>query len=327
MKDDEIFLDEKIWKGLVQRLERLPHALLLHGPKGIGKLRLAERFAQLLLCESPAPREAPCGKCPGCRWFVAGSHPDVRFLEPEAIARQIVAEEGGETDKPKGKPSAEIRIEQVRALGDFLNIGSHRGARRVAIVHPAEDMNAHAANSLLKSLEEPPSNAVFLLVAHRPARLLPTIRSRCVQVPVPLPDAAAARAWLEGQGVRDAARWLAFAGGAPRLALECASGERGARTEAVLRALAGGEGAALEGANDREQLELLAEALQKHALDCALAAFGAPRRYTEGSAPPASQRRAWLAYARAMGRNRALARHPLNARLFSAEMLAAMPPM
>ena len=226
MKDEEIFLDENVWKGLVQRLERLPHALLLHGPRGIGKLRLAERFAQLLLCEAGDRRNSPCRVCAGCRWFVAGNHPDARLIEPETIAyedlkygyltefgflkvcREVVRTRLAEAGK--AKPSAEIRIDQVRELGDFLNIGSHRGARRVAIVHPAEDMNAHAANSLLKSLEEPPSNAVFLLVAHRPARLLPTIRSRCVQVPVPLPDAAAARAWLEGQGVRDAARWLAF---------------------------------------------------------------------------------------------------------------------
>lgn len=314
------------WNRLLGQLDRLPHALLLHGPQGVGKLHLAERFAQLLLCEAPGSRTAPCGGCDGCRWFLAGNHPDVRFVEPETMARQSAREEEDEgAEKQKRKPSAEIRIEQVRALADFLNLVSHRGRRRVAIVHPAEAMNPHASNALLKSLEEPPAAAVFLLVSHRPSHLLPTIRSRCIPTPIPLPDAAAARRWLEAQGVAEAARWLAFAGGAPLRALEYATGERGQRIDRILDALGRGELAELEGANDREALELLAEALQKHAVDSALASFGLPRRFTPPVASAATARRAWLSYAREMGRNRALARHPLNARLHASEMLAGLP--
>ncbi len=317
-----------ILSSIAARLEGLPHALLIHGPKGVGKLALARRLAQLILCEAEGRRDTPCGNCPGCRWFAAGSHPDVRFVEPEILAHEAAGTEGEETPTRKTKPSAEIRIEQVRELADFLNLGSHRGRRRVAIVHPAEDMNAHAANALLKSLEEPPGSAMFLLVSHRPGRLLPTIRSRCVAVPVPVPEAAAACAWLERQGVRDSGRWLAFAGGAPYAALELATSDQGALVEGMLAALSGGNLEALESPADREALERLAEVLQKHALDCALAAFGALRKYTPGggtAAPSAAQARAWLAYARAMGRNRALARHPLNPRLFALEMLQAMP--
>ena len=210
-----------IWNELASLAERLPHALLIHGPVGVGKRALAEHLAQFLLCEGPGSGR-PCGRCDGCRWFVAGNHPDVRWLEPEAIAKAAATEaeeEDRATTRP-AKPSLEIKVEQVRALADFLNVGSHRGRQRIALVHPAEDMNLHAANSLLKSLEEPPPGAVFVLVSHRPARLLPTIRSRCIALPVGLPERAVAEAWLRANDVADAARWLAFAGGAPLLALE-----------------------------------------------------------------------------------------------------------
>ena len=320
-----IKLQNNVWHRLVQQIPRLPHALLLHGPVGVGKLGLAERFAQLLLCEAGEGRSEPCGKCEACRWFAAGSHPDVRFVEPEAIARSLPEAEPEEKGAPKRKPSIEIRIDQVRALTDFLNVGSHRGRRRVAIVHPAEHMNTVTANALLKGLEEPPGNAMFLLVSHRPSRLLPTIRSRCVPVPVPLPQPAAARTWLQAQGVREPDRWLAYAGGSPRQALEFSTGELGERLAAILTALKSGEFAALAALDTREEVELLVDALQKHALDEVLAASGAPRRYGVGPAGPAGDARQWLAYARALGRSRGLARHPLNPRLFVADLLAGRP--
>jgi len=323
-------LQKQVWGQLLGKLDRLPHALLLHGLPGVGKLALAERFAKFLLCEQAGRTEQPCGACEGCRWFAAGSHPDVRFIEPEAIARQPVetGEEGDEQEpsrkKTARKPSNEIRIDEIRALASFVYLGSHRGGRRIAIVHPAEDMNAAAANSLLKSLEEPPPGAMFILVSHRPARLPPTIRSRCVAVPVPVPEAKAAQRWLAAQGVRDPARWLAFAGGAPRRALEYATGEQGAAIERILRALAAGERGVLGAVSERAELELLAEILQKIALDRAFTALAGRAKFSLSGAP-SGDAAAWLAYARAMGRNRALARHPLNPKLFAAEMLGAMP--
>jgi len=318
--------NKTLWTDLTSAAERLPHALLIHGPRGIGKRALAEHFAQFLLCEGPQS-ERPCGGCAACRWFVAGNHPDVRWLEPEAIAKPatIEGEEADRAGSRSAKPSLEIKVEQVRALADFLNVGSHRGRRRVALVHPAEDMNLHAANSLLKSLEEPPSGAVFLLVSHRPARLLATIRSRCVALPVSLPGHSEAEAWLRANGVADAARWLAFAGGAPLRALEYGSGPRGETIARLLNALqAGTPQEAATG--DREEVEALAEVLQKLALDRAFAALGAEPKYATGSSAAAPARAyEWLAFARAMGRNRALARHPLNPKLFASDMLAAIP--
>ncbi len=322
-------LQTEVWKSLTNMLDRLPHALLLHGAPGVGKLALAELFGQLLLCENRGQGTRPCGACDGCRWFLGANHPDIRYLEPETMARGVPVAEESEEDKAKdGKPSNQIKIDQARALGDFVHLASHRGGRRVAIIHPAEDMNSATANSLLKILEEPPPGAVFLLVSHRPARLLPTIRSRCVPVPVPLPDPRAAAAWLAAQGVRDSERWLAFAGGAPLRALEYATGERGEAIERVLRGIAAGDRAALAEAKNREALEPLAEVLQKIALDRSFAALTGRSKY--GSAAGAGDAGggdagAWLEYARAMGRHRLLTRHPLNVKLFAAEMVAGMP--
>ena len=310
--------NEQVFRSISARTARLPHALLIHGVQGIGKLALAERVAQLLLCESAEPANRPCDKCDGCRWFLGGNHPDFRRLEPEALAPQPepAAEEEGEGPAKRGKPSNEIKVDQVRALADFVNLRSYRGRLRVALVHPAEDMNVSASNALLKGLEEPPAGAVFLLVSHRPARLLPTIRSRCVSVPVPLPDREVALAWLAAQGVKDAARWLSYAGGAPLRALEYA-----ADTDAYARLLSDPDEA-----GDREELMRLGEALHKTALDHAFRAFGLPAKYgTTSSQPPAEQARAWLAYARQMGNDRLLCGHPLNPRLFSAYLLATRP--
>lgn len=291
--------NQPILDALARRAERLPHALLLFGPQGIGKLALAERAAQLLLCEG---EKKPCDACDACRWFLAGNHPDFWRLEPEALWK--------EPPEKKDKPSIVIKVDQIRSLADFLYTHSYRGRSRVVLVHPAEHMNEDAADALLKGLEEPPAGAVFILVSHRPAQLLPTIRSRCVATPVPLPPGDAAIEWLAGQGVKEPQRWLAYAGGAPLRAVDyCAQGV-----------------AALVPVDVREALEPLAEALQKTALDHALLAFGLPAKYQTTSAVVArEQARDWLRFARRMGEDRLLCRHPLNPRLFSAAMLAAMP--
>jgi DNA polymerase-3 subunit delta' len=312
-----------ILDALRRRLDALSHALLVHGPQGVGKLALAERAAQLVLCESADPARRPCGACDGCRWFAAGSHPDFRRVEPEALAaaQETATEEGSADPARKGKPSQDIKVAQVRELADFLNVGSHRGRRRVALVHPAEEMNANAANALLKGLEEPPGGAMFILVSHRPARLLPTIRSRCVSIAVPLPGAQVALEWLRSEGVGEAERWLAYAGGAPLRAREYA--ENGDALGGLLSTLASGRGEVHP--DTREQLEALAEALQKLAIDRSLAAFGLPGRFGTPPGPGAPDRSAWLAFARRMGEHRVLARHPLNPRLFAAQMLAEKP--
>ena len=166
---------------------RLPHAWLLTGPRGIGKATLAYRFAKVVLAgggETGLFGDAPTGleldpEHPVARQVAAGSHPDLFALTPFMIREQASL-----------KPSAEILVEHVRKAVHFCFMTAASSEWRVVIVDPAEDMNSNAANALLKVLEEPPRNALILLVSHAPARLLPTIRSRCAQLQVPALDEA-----------------------------------------------------------------------------------------------------------------------------------------
>ena len=318
---------EKVWEGLIRRAESLPHALLIHGPRGTGKLALARRFSNFLLCES-TPETRPCGRCGACRWLADGNHPDFRLIQPEALAEEsgepADASEGSENTGKKTKPSLEIKVAQIRALAEFLYVGSHRGARRIALVHPAEAMNPNTANALLKALEEPPAGAVFILVTHALARLLPTVRSRCVKIPVAIPDLESASKWLKGNGIQESSRWLRWSGGAPLLAQEIAQGERAAELQRLIDTLAAGQRPA--GIQTRESLELLVEVLQKMAFDAAISGFSGQSRYgTWGNRSPSGSPERWLAFARGMGRQRAMARRPVNAMLFSEELLNRFP--
>src|SRR5689334_16771376 len=135
--------------SLLKRKAGLPHALLLRGPRGIGKLAFAESLATALLCEKPAQDGAPCGQCASCGWIGQGSHPDFRRLEPENLARGEEAEQGAEK---KEKASTQISVDQARSLADFIHVSSHRGGSKVVLIHPAEALNVNAANALLKGL-------------------------------------------------------------------------------------------------------------------------------------------------------------------------------
>jgi DNA polymerase-3 subunit delta' len=222
------------WTRLQAMRARLPHAILFHGPAGIGKADFIEAFAQALLCENVMPDGHACGTCASCGWFAQGNHPDYRRVRPEALEDDVPAAEGEEasTEEKKTKSksaSKEIKIEQVRALADFMNISTHRQGLRVVVLYPAESLNMPASNALLKTLEEPPAGTVFLLASNGLDRLLPTILSRCRKFALPMPDHAEALAWLEAQGVNDADGWLREQGGAPLAAL--AQAETGSREE------------------------------------------------------------------------------------------------
>jgi len=167
---------QDLWQQMAGRAQHA-HAYLLHGPVGIGKRALAERLMANLLCQKLDGLDA-CGQCKSCLLLVAGSHPDNYVLEPE------------EPDKP-------IKVDQVRDLVSFVVQTSQMGGRKVVLIEPVEAMNINAANALLKSLEEPSGNTVLLLVSHQPSRLLPTVKSRCVQQACPLPSEQMSLAWLD----------------------------------------------------------------------------------------------------------------------------------
>ena len=214
--------------------QRLPHALLFSGQKGTGKNAFAIWLAQFLFCIKPSAAGTTCGDCQGCRLFAAGSHPDLRVVQPEAVYKSsgtLLAQYAlryQPADKSKeSKDSSVIRIDQIRSLIEDAQTRPQIGACTVMLLSPADTMNVNAANSLLKLLEEPPPDSYLILVADRPARLPATIRSRCARIEFRAPPAEAALAWLQTQGQSDAnARLLLeLAGGAPLAALEFAESE------------------------------------------------------------------------------------------------------
>lgn len=217
--------------------ERFAHAWLIHGLAGIGKKEFALAAAASLLCEEPVKGMA-CGKCLACGWVNSGNHPDLKRIRPETIALEEGAEQEFDdasgapieaaasqeaTSTSKRAPSKEIRADQIRGLEPWFNHATHRGGWRVALIYPAESLNAISANALLKVLEEPPQNTVFLLVADAPDRLLATLLSRCRRLPLATPQLAVAREWLSAQHVQLAEGWLAACGGAPLLAKKLAA--------------------------------------------------------------------------------------------------------
>jgi DNA polymerase-3 subunit delta' len=176
---------------------RLPHALLLHGPDGVGKERFAAVVAAGLLCPQAASDLCPCGECPDCLLSRAGSHPDLHWLRIPEDRRSI-------------------GVEAIRETCEQLGMTSLRGRYRVAIVVPAHLMTVSAQNAFLKTLEEPAARTLLVLVTSRPAGVLPTLRSRCQRIEIPRPPQAEARRWLAAVlGTEPPPGLLELAGGAP----------------------------------------------------------------------------------------------------------------
>jgi DNA polymerase-3 subunit delta' len=181
---------------------RLPHALLLTGLQGLGKGVLADAIARQLLCEAASTESGPCGRCSACIQIDAGTHPDYMKVGLEEDA-------------------SVIKIDQIRMLAEKLSLSSHQGGYKVVTLDPADNMNVNAANSLLKTLEEPSDNTVLVLVCERPSQLPATVRSRCQQLRVDVPGQEVGIQWLAGQGITESAKvYLQMAHGAPLEALK-----------------------------------------------------------------------------------------------------------
>jgi DNA polymerase III subunit delta' len=177
---------------------RLPHALLIQDAPGAGGAQLALLAAQTALCSEPAP---PCGRCRECLRVAARAHPDLWFVAPE-------------------EDSIQIKISQIRALTDALALTSHGSAASVAIIDPADALNASSANALLKTLEEPRDGVLIVLVAQVSARLPATVLSRCQRLQVRAPSRRECVAWLrERRGEGDWEAALDVLGNAPLRAL------------------------------------------------------------------------------------------------------------
>lgn len=225
------------WRQFATALaqQRLHHGLLFAAPAGYGKRALANALAAAAMCQQRLPDGHACGRCRACLLFAAGTHPD--FTRVTFGLRD------------DGKPRSEITIDQMRALSQRMAMASQFGGLQIALVDPADRLNANAANALLKTLEEPASATIIMLVADEPARLPATIRSRCQRIDVRAPTREEALAWLRVQRLDGADAALDASLGNPGQALAWSADDtlalRGACAE-DLAALARGRRSALE---------------------------------------------------------------------------------
>jgi DNA polymerase-3 subunit delta' len=314
---------------LVADRERLPHAMLVHGRAGIGKSEFARALAASVLCETPREGLA-CESCASCHWFSQGNHPDYREIVPEAaLEEEEGAEDSAKADKAK---SLVIKIEQIRAVADFVSLTTHRAGFRLLVIHPAEALHPAAANALLKTLEEPPPHTLIVLVSGQPARLLATIRSRCRLLGLPTPPRDEALAWLREQGIAEPETALASAGGAPLLARDLAEPGEADLRKRVLNELArpgGADPLQFAAAIDKAKVERFIYWMQTWVHDLLRVRLAGDARHHRDFAPALKSRaqgadiEGLFALERELAAARRLASHPLNPRLVAEHLLMA----
>lgn len=190
------------WQKVQQQkqADKLPHALLLVGPEGLGKLDFGIQLANSLLCQNPDSEGRACSQCAACKLLEVGTHPDLFVLQAEECGKAI-------------------KVDSVRQLSTDLTLTSQYGGYKVAMIVDAHDMNINASNSLLKTLEEPASDSVLILLSSNPQKLPITVRSRCQVISFAIPDTQQALSWLAEQGIDHGANLLSLAHGAPLLAV------------------------------------------------------------------------------------------------------------
>ncbi|MDP2405122.1 MAG: DNA polymerase III subunit delta' [Hydrogenophaga sp.] len=284
-----------VQRQLQALLAQRGHAWLLQGPSGLGQYELGLALAQTWLCEQPTA-SGPCGVCGSCHMVDTHAHPDFVVLMPETVMLErgwpLSETAQKEIDDKKRKPSKEIRVEAMRDTVAFAQRTSARGRGLAVLVYPAERMNHVTANALLKTLEEPPGDARFVLASEATHQLLPTIRSRCQTHAMEWPPEPEALPWLQDNAAaqsrptpEQAQVWLRAAGGRPVDALAWAGTGLNAKAWAELpAALARGDWSTLTGWPAAQQLELL----QKLCHDLMVqAAGGTPRFFTAANLPAA----------------------------------------
>ena len=215
------------WQQIVRQRQqnRLPHALLFQGPAGTGKKHFANELAHALLCSQPVETAYACGHCRSCNLVKAGTHPDLRLLKPTPPATS--------TSK---NPVLSIKIDALREIYKALSETSQFGGYRIVVIEDADKMPTQAANSLLKTLEEPGRDTLLILVSSHPHQLPVTIRSRCQSIRFQVPEKATAIEWLGESAVSNVQTALKLAHGAPLLAMDYAENHADER-ELLVKAL------------------------------------------------------------------------------------------
>ncbi len=211
---------DKPLEFLKRMSSKLPNAVLIYGPRGCGTFELGVAFAQFLLCKSPDNTMA-CGKCSECKLVESGNHPDFKLVLSELEAKnhpEVLAEPIKVSDRKS--ISRLISIEQIRDATEFLSTTSKRGGHRIVLIYPANLMLGTQSSALLKTLEEPPSGSILILVSDNLDSMLPTIRSRCQLVTVAPPTKEQGIAFLKAKKVKNPEEVLAKYGGLPLLYFE-----------------------------------------------------------------------------------------------------------
>lgn len=297
------------------------HALLICAPPGAGAFELALAVAQGWLCQA-ASADRPCGQCASCHWVASRSHPDLLGLLPEALQDSLgwrVEGTEAEDKASKAKPSQDIKVDAVRAAVAFAQTTSSRGLAKVVLIHPAERLNAIAANALLKTLEEPAGSARFVLSCTAPQALLPTLRSRCQVLSLTLPQAAESLPWLRALGIDQPEVLLAATGGLPLETRDwAAEGITAAAWQALPASVLKGE----VGAFGAWTLPRWLDALQKlcHDTMC-VAAKGPPRFFTATAVPQGADLAALAGWSRELQRLARHVEHPYTQPLAIAALL------
>jgi DNA polymerase-3 subunit delta' len=305
----------------LQRLQQTAHsAVLLGGPGGAGQLALAYHLAAAWLCDAPT-EHGMCGACPSCGNLQAQSHADLCVLVPESVSvatgLMLAPRAQMAWESKDAKPSQRIRVEAALEAVEFAQRTQSRQKGRVVLVYPAEGLNTEAANTLLKTLEEPPPNLRFVLATEQLTAVLPTVRSRCQLQTLAWPDAQGVQQWLAQQHPKASAAdheacWHA-AGGLPEKAAALLAAGLNAKTcQGLPSALAQGQGGGVERFAGPELVDLL----QKVAHDAlAVVSGAAPRFFVQAEWPTGMRAMALQQWAKQLVDDRRHAGHPFQASL------------
>ncbi len=300
-------------------LRQQGHAWLIQGPSGLGQYELGLALASAWLCEQPSA-EGACGHCSSCHAISVHAHPDLCLLMPETLMLDwgwpLDEKAQKDIDDKKRKASREIRVDAARDMVAFSQTTRSGSQGKVVLIHPADRMNTITANTLLKTLEEPPGDTRFVLTSEAAHLLLPTVRSRCLTHTLQWPSDAQARAWLMAAGIseQEAQVVLRASGGRPDDALRMTQADgMNARQWALWpKALQRGDASALSQGTPAQAVAWL----QKLCHDMLAQQVGAaPRFFSPEDLPQGGTLRHLAAWSKLLVKEARTAEHPFNAGL------------